>query len=238
MTTESHWEREAENWVRWARTPGLDAYWDYGASFFDHVVPTPRGQTLEVGCGEGRVARDLVSRGHRVVAVDSSRTLVSRARGADRAGTYLVADAAELPFPAAAFDLVVAYNSLMDVEDMPAAVAEAARVMSPRGRFCVCVSHPINDAGGFSDPGPDAEFLISGTYFGRRPFEATVERDGLNMTFRGWCYALEDYARALEAAGLAIELLREPTPADVSGQNRRGRWRRVPMFLHLRCRRL
>jgi len=25
MTTESHWEREAENWVRWARKPGLDA---------------------------------------------------------------------------------------------------------------------------------------------------------------------------------------------------------------------
>jgi len=29
------------------------------------------------------------------------------------------------------FDLVVAYNSLMDVEDMPTTVREAARVLEP-----------------------------------------------------------------------------------------------------------
>jgi ubiquinone/menaquinone biosynthesis C-methylase UbiE len=71
----TEWEREAENWVRWARTPGHDSYWYYSHSFFDQIVPEPGLRTLEIGCGEGRVARDLRRRGHHVVALDSSPAL-------------------------------------------------------------------------------------------------------------------------------------------------------------------
>ena len=42
-------------------------------------------------------------------------------------------------------------------------------------------------------------------------------------------FPLEDYAGALEAAGLLIEAIREP--ADPAG----GRWARVPMFLMWRA---
>jgi hypothetical protein len=62
--------------------------------------------------------------------------------------------------------------------------------------------------------------------------EEAVERDGLPMTFRGWTYSLEDYGRALEAAGLRIEALREPRPAGGDG----GAFRRhdqVPLFLSI-----
>ena len=149
MSMADGWEQEAENWVRWARTPGHDAYWHYRTSFFAHIVPPPGRQTLEIGCGEGRVARDLAARGHAVTAVDTSPTLLHHARKADPDGRYLLADGAALPFPDGAFDLVVAYNALMDIADMPGAVREAARVLGPGGRFCICVTHPINDAGAF-----------------------------------------------------------------------------------------
>ena len=33
------WEAEAENWIRWARTPGHDAYWRYREAFFALVPP-------------------------------------------------------------------------------------------------------------------------------------------------------------------------------------------------------
>ena len=68
----------------------------------------------------------------------------------------------------------------------------------------------------------------------------TVKRDGLTMTFDGTMYALEEYARALEAAGLAIEALREPAPADPAEEHPDAtdwaRWHRIPMFLMLRAR--
>jgi SAM-dependent methyltransferase len=222
--------------VRWAREPGHDAYWHYRDAFLDGVVPAPRRSALDVGCGEGRVSRDLRARGHDVIGVDSSAALVRHAAAADPAGAYLVADAAALPFPDASFDLVVAYNALMDVDDLDASVAEAARVLAADGRLCVCVTHPINDSGRFAGPEPGDPFVIAGTYYGRRPFRVSVESGGLEMSFDGWSIQLELYSRALEAAGLAIEALREPLPAG-GIQAPRRRWRRVPQFLLLRCRR-
>jgi SAM-dependent methyltransferase len=233
----TEWEREAENWVRWARAPGHDAYWYYAPSFFDDIVPEPGRRTLEIGCGEGRAARDLALRGHRVTALDASPTLIGHASRADPESRYLLGDAAALPFADGSFDIAVAYNSLMDVEDMPAAVAEAARVLQPCGRLCVLVTHPVNDAGGFPSDDPDAPFLIEGSYLGKRRFEGTFERDGLRMTFRGWCYALGAYSRALESAGLLIELIREPGATDEAVASRASylRWQRVPMFLQIRA---
>jgi SAM-dependent methyltransferase len=224
------WEPEARNWIDWVRTPGHDAYWYYRDTFFDDIVPPAGRATLEVGCGEGRVARDLAARGHAVTAIDSAPTLIAAAQEADPTGTYIITDAAALPFGTSEFDLVVAYNSLMDVDDMPGAVREAARVLEPGGRFCICVTHPFMDAGAFESRAPDARFIVEGSYMGKRRFEGTFERAGLTITFRGWCHPLSDYARALEDAGFLIERLREPTHTLED-----PRHDRVPLFLHLRA---
>ena len=229
MTFNEDWEREARNWIAWARTPGHDAYWWYSPSFFELVRPPGRA-TLEIGCGEGRVARDLARRGHQVTGVDASPTLLEAACEADADSEYFLADAADLPFGDGSFDLVVAYNSLMDVDDMPGTVREASRVLEPGGRLCVCVTHPLMDAGRFESTDPDAPFVVSGSYFGRRRFEGTFERAGLGMTFRGWCYPLSDYARALEDAGFLLEALREPSVPEED-----PRCARIPMFLYLRA---
>lgn len=36
------WEQDAEQWLRWARTPGHDEYWQYRDSFFTSIVPVCR----------------------------------------------------------------------------------------------------------------------------------------------------------------------------------------------------
>lgn len=228
-------EDRAKNWLRWARTPDFDAYWLYRDAFFSELVPPPGKATLEIGCGEGRVARDLRARGHRVVAVDASPTLVEAAAALDAGSEYLVGNAEALPFEDSQFDLVVSYNTLMDVDNMPRAVAEAARVMTPHGRLAVCVTHPVSDSGDFVHDGEDAAFEIPITYFGARAFHFHAERGGLTMDFDGWAFDLESYSRALEEAGLAIERIREPQP---SGEERLPRRRRIPNFLMFRALRL
>jgi SAM-dependent methyltransferase len=221
------WEDRAAGWVAWARTPGHDAYWRYRDAFFD-LLPEPRGRALEVGCGEGRVTRDLRERGYDVVGLDASPTLVAAAGDLDPDGEYVVGAAERLPFEDGSFDLVVAYNSLMDVADIPAAVAEATRVLAPDSHFSACVVHPIADGGRWTTRDDDATFLIEQPYGETRWYEIAAERDGLAFAFASRRYPLEAYTRALEDAGLLLEAIREP--ADAS-----GRWRRVPQFLHLRA---
>jgi SAM-dependent methyltransferase len=183
-------EEQATAWIEWARWP-LDAYWFYNDAFFELLPPPCR--TLEVGCGEGRVSRDLRERGYDVVGLDPSRTLLAAAREADPAGDYLLGSAEALPFGAGAFDLVVAYNALMDVDDMPGAIGEIGRVLGPGGVLCACITHPMVDSGRWAD---EETFVIGERYLDRRRFEATFERPDLPpFTFHGWIYPLETHSR-------------------------------------------
>jgi ubiquinone/menaquinone biosynthesis C-methylase UbiE len=54
--------------------------------------------------------------------------LITAAKDCDSAHDYAVAGADALPFADASFDLAVANNVLMDVEDVPAALRKARRV--------------------------------------------------------------------------------------------------------------
>ena len=234
------WEQEARNWITWARTPDHDVFEYYAPSFFEEIVPAAQGLTLEVGCGEGRVARQLTSRAHNVVALDSSSTLARAARQGDARSAYLVGDATALPFADATFQTVVAYNSLQTMArmaDMAQAVQEAGRVVKPSGHLCLCVAHPMTDVGRVKGPSAEGEMVISGSYFERQRVNETVTKDGLEMTFHGWTYTLEDYVRALEEAGFLIERAREPVPSAEQVTKRPGLegWQRVPLFLFLRA---
>src|SRR6266536_3721581 len=139
MKLRKAWEENAPDWVRWAREPGHDSYWCFHRERFLALLPKPGRLTLDVGCGEGRVTRDLTELGHSAVGVDSSETMIAAAREADPSGEYVVADAAALPFPDGHTDLVVAFMSLMDMDDMRSAAGELARVLEPGGRLAVAV---------------------------------------------------------------------------------------------------
>jgi ubiquinone/menaquinone biosynthesis C-methylase UbiE len=231
VTLRDAWEAEAERWAQWARAPGHDSYWRFHRDRFFDLVPSPGRLTLDLGCGEGRLTRDLKERGHRVVGADASPTLIRLAQDADPDGEYVVADAAALPIAASKADLVIAFMSLQDMDDMESAVREAARILAPGGRFCIAVVHPINSGGTFDTESDDADapFLIEESYFERRRYSESIERDGLAMTFTSYHRSLQDYTAPLVDAGFVIDHVREVTDGE------HPRWRRLPLFLHIRA---
>jgi SAM-dependent methyltransferase len=230
-----HWSRVAGEWIEWARAPNHDAFWAYRESLIA-FIGRGEGQALDVGCGEGRVSRELKSCGYRVTASDPVRELVNAAKEVGSADDYAVASGTDLPFADTSFDLVMAYNVLMDVEDVPATLKEIRRVLRPAGVLVVSIVHPFSDRGRFATAEATSPFVIQDGYFGCTRFEGTEERDGLQMRFAGWSMPLEAYATALEDAGLAITSLREPVPRAGEGWNRMQRWTRIPLFLWLKAR--
>jgi SAM-dependent methyltransferase len=230
-----HWSRVSSEWIEWARAPNHDAFWAYRESLLA-FVGRGEGEALDVGCGEGRVSRELKACGYRVTALDPVRELVNAAREARSADDYAIASGDDLPFEDARFDLVMAYNVLMDVEDVSATLKEIRRVLRPAGMLVISIVHPFSDRGRFDNAEATSPFVIQHGYFGSTPFEGMEQRDGLRMRFAGWSRPLEAYATALEEAGLAITSLREPVPQAGDGWNHMQRWTRIPLFLWLKAR--
>jgi SAM-dependent methyltransferase len=230
-----HWSRVAAEWTAWARAPNHDAFWAYRASLLA-FIGQGAGEALDVGCGEGRVSRVLKDCGYRVTAVDPVEQLISAAERAGSADAYKIAPAADLPFKNCSFDLAVAYNVLMDVEDIPAALKEVRRVLRPSGTLVISIVHPFADRGRFAGPEANAPFVLQRSYFGRERFEGTEVRNGLQMDFAGWSQPLESYMTALESAELAVTSLREPVPDTGDKGSHMARWSRVPLFLWLKAR--
>ncbi len=224
------WDLHANEWIAWSRT-GLDSYDRFHRDAFLPLIPRPGRLTVDVGCGEGRVSRDLQALGHRVLAIDLSLAM-SRAAAAHPAEPVpaVVADAARLPLATDAADCAVAFMSLHDIDDMPAAVKEIARVLTVGGHLAMAIVHPINSAGQFTGDNADADrpFVIDGSYLQPERYVDTVTSDGLTVTFHGEHRPLHAYTEALADAGFVTQRLREPTSPDPAKP-----WRRVPLFLNI-----
>lgn len=99
----------------------------------------PGQRVLDVATGSGEFARPAAVRGAEVVAVDLAAELVETARrraAEDGVDIELeVADAEELPYPDASFDIVASSFGVMFCPDHPAVAAELARVCRPGGRL-------------------------------------------------------------------------------------------------------
>ncbi len=230
------WEEQAEGWIRWARTPGLDDYFEqYNFPSFLQLLPAPGRRTVDLGCGEGRVSRALRDLGHHVVGVEPSRTLARAAHDADPAIPLARGRGDATPLVSGCADLLVCFMVLQDVDDLDAVCREIARLLAPGGVACTAIVHPIASSG---FPDPDGEFQYVGRYLDVMRNELRVERMGVEFTFHSAHRPIEHYSRAFEAAGLVIEAIREPALSEqlVAQQPRLARHRLLPNFLYFRLR--
>jgi len=224
------WERAASEWALWARSRELDhPFWELNLPAFLELVPPPGRLTLDVACGEGRLARELAGLGHKVVGVDSSPSLAAAARASEPGFEVHVADAAAMPLSDGAVDLAVAMMALMAIDELDAVVREVARVLEPGGRFCIALLHPI-------ETWTDAEVE---SYFETTSYEKRVTRepDLVSMCFHDVHRPMEAYFAALSDAGFLVEQVREPRPSKAYRQRfpEVAGWGNRPFLLHLRA---
>jgi ubiquinone/menaquinone biosynthesis C-methylase UbiE len=178
---------------------------------------------LDVGCGNGSLARILARMGNRVTGIDGSAGIIEHAKAREAANplgaNYFATDAANLSmFQANSFDLVTSCMALMDMPDAAGAIKEMGRVVKRTGRCVMLFSHPCFDI-------PNASSWLTEWGFGHQP-EISLRLHRYREVYSEWLRwsCTNDYEmlayhrplswffRAIRDAGLAVTMLDEPEP--------------------------
>jgi SAM-dependent methyltransferase len=202
----------------------------------DLLAPEPGHRYLDLGCGEGRIMREIAAAQAEAFGVDLSSVLLRSARPS---GPVVRASLPSLAWLADdAVDGAIAVLVLEHLDDCDALFAEAARVVRPEGPFALVINHPLltaPDSGPIVDPDDDEVLWRFGDYFGsghtvEPAAEGTILFHHRSMAAlltsaaaAGWC--LE---RLVEAPAGEERRLRDPLLAAQADVPRLlgARWRR------------
>jgi ubiquinone/menaquinone biosynthesis C-methylase UbiE len=120
----------------------LRRYGDASAELLARLLGTPDGDPVcvDIGCGTGLHFQPVRDNGFTVVGVDVSADQLRIA--ATRNPRLVRGDARRLPLRDAAVSAVTMTYTHTDIDDFPAAVAEATRILRPGGRLVYVGLHP------------------------------------------------------------------------------------------------
>lgn len=171
----------------------------------DCLASTGAGSVLDIGCGAGRLGALLPEAEVTGIDLDPAALARARARHAALPGhAFARMDALRLGFADATFDTVLLVDLLQDLADVPAALAEAARVLARGGRLLLTApnreSLPLRALRRLALPVPGRGFSVQEVTGMLRAAGLTVARmDGIFLS-PGW---------ALPGAGGAMGPLEE-----------------------------
>jgi SAM-dependent methyltransferase len=211
---EDPWERHAAWWQE-GFTDGADP--EYEEQILPLAAEWLRGadRVLDVGTGEGQLARLAVKGGAGLVAgVDPTWKQLTAAR--ERAGgpVYARGAAATLPYRDGAFDAVVACLVFEHIDHYVEAIGEVARVLRPGGRFLFFLNHPLLQTPG---SGWIDDHILEEQYWRIGPYlieDNSPEEVAPGVVLPFIHRPLSRYVNAMATNGLLIERMEEPAPPE------------------------
>lgn len=210
------WETQAAWWqARFTR--GVDA--EYTEQILPMLADRLAGArvVVDVGCGEGQVARPAAAAGATVVGVDGSAAQLAEAVRRGGGARYLRGLATGLPLRSGAADAVVLCLVVEHVGDLDALVGEVARVLRPGGTALVVMNHPLlhsPDSCWVDDWGPDGEaecYWRVGPYLPEAVLDEEVDP---GVVVRFWHRPLSTYVNSFASHGLRMAEMVEPAPPE------------------------
>lgn len=222
------WEKSAAAWIASQGEAGdFTRRYVLDAPMLARIEGRGFQRALDVGCGEGRFCRLIAPHVGNTTGIDPSPSLIAEAKRRDPAGSYRVGRAEALDFADDAFDLVIAYLSLIDIDDIAPAIAEMARVLAPGGTLLIANLNSFNTAaaqGGWQRSWRQRNrYFAIDDYLAERPLRAAWK--GIDVI--NWHRPLSTYMSLLIDAGLRLTLFQEPAPTG-GDPAKADRYRRVP----------
>lgn len=205
------WEQSA-GWWQATFTGGADP------EYVEQILPLvsrhlpASGRVLDVGTGEGQVARTAVSGSRTVVGVDPTWPQLEAASRRGEGPVYARAAAASLPLAANAFDAAIACLVLEHLEELDEAVAEVGRVLRPGGRFLLLMNHPLLQAPG---SGWIDDHILGEQYWRIGPYlveDSSVEEVDKDVFVPFVHRPLSRYVNLLVEHGMLVVRMEEPAP--------------------------
>jgi len=125
---------EEEIMIAYDNLKTLDLVNDY---FLNRALELcPAGKILDVGCGTGRMLRN-VQGDYEKYGLDISERLIEQAKQQDSNSRYDVGNSNTLPYDSDSFDLVMCHSVLHHLEDPSKTIDEIVRVAKPEGAIFV-----------------------------------------------------------------------------------------------------
>lgn len=213
------WESHAD-WWQAEFTNGVDPEYTeqilplIAQLFADSAIEGSAGPILDIGTGEGQVARHLVGHGYSVIGIDPITAQIAEAARREGGPAYVQAPADRLPFHDEAFSGAVACLVFEHIDEVDAAIAETARVVESGGVFVFLLNHPLlqTPGSGWIDDQiiePPEQYWRIGPYLIE---SATVEEVQKDVFIRFIHRPLSRYLNTLVAHGLYLEHMLEPAP--------------------------